>query len=90
MATYRRLGADFDLGRVLRYGAVSPRLDERRARSSKPTRSSICGKKSGPRPWSAICPASPAFLPVAALFNGQVVNVAGIARDAGVAGRLRP
>ena len=25
------------------------------------------------------------FLPVAALFNGQVVNVAGIARDAGVA-----
>ena len=35
--------------------------------------------------WCATCPALCAFLPIAALYNGQRINITGIARAAGVA-----
>ncbi len=84
--TAAELGAAFDLKRVLRYGSVplvwandAPRavLDayvqlylREEIRAEALVRS---------------LPGFVRFLPVAALFNAQVINVAGIARDAGVA-----
>ena len=60
--TAAELGAEFDLdGCSVTGRCPSSGRATRPARSSKPTRNFTCGKRSGPRPWSAICPASPAF-----------------------------
>ena len=84
--TAAELGPAFDLDRVLRYGSVplvwtndAPRevLD---AYVQLYLREEIRAEA-----LVRNLPGFVRFLPVAALFNGQVVNVAGIARDAGVA-----
>ncbi len=67
--------------------AVS-RLSGRRrpsATASRRTRSSISARRSRQKPWSATSPGSRGSCRLAALFHGQVINVAGLARDAGVA-----
>ena len=84
--TAAELGAAFDLGRVLRYGSVplvwtsnDPRavLD---AYAQMYLREEIRAEA-----LVRNLPGFVRFLPVAALFNAQVINVAGIAREAGVA-----
>ncbi len=83
--TAAELGADFDLDRVLRYGSV-PLVwssDEPRevleAYGQLYLREEIRAEALV-RNLSGFV----RFLPVAALFNGQAINVSGIARDAGV------
>lgn len=84
--TAAELDADFDLDRVLRFGSIplvwvsdDPRevLD---AYADLYLREEIRAEALVRNLAGFV-----RFLPVAALFNGQVVNVAGIARDAGVA-----
>lgn len=80
------LGADFDLERVLRFGSVavvaaSDAPDESlRAYVRMYLREEIQAEA-----LVRNLPAFARFLPVAALFHGQVLSVAGLARDAGVA-----
>jgi len=84
--TPEELGVDFDLDRTLEIGALPLVLD-----SDAPTdtlqayvrlylREEIKGEA-----LVRNLPGFARFLPIAALFHGQAVNVAGIARDAGVA-----
>jgi len=80
------LGQDFDLGRTLEVGALplvlgsdSPH-DTLRAYVQLYLREEIKGEA-----LVRNLPGFARFLPVAGLFHGQLVNVAGIARDAGVA-----
>ena len=84
--TAAELGADFDLERVLRFGSIplvwvgdDPRA-VLEAYADLYLREEIRAEA-----LVRNLPGFVRFLPVAALFNGQVVNVAGIARDAGVA-----
>ena len=84
--TAAELGAAFDLDRVLRYGSVplvwtsdAPR-DVLEAYVQFYLREEIRAEA-----LVRNLPGFVRFLPVAALFNAQVINVAGIARDAGVA-----
>ena len=84
--TAAELGADFDLERVLRYGSLplvwvgeEPR-EVLEAYGDLYLREEIRAEA-----LVRNLPGFVRFLPVAALFNGQVINVAGIARDAGVA-----
>ena len=83
--TAAELGAEFDLDRVLRHGSVplvwtsdSPRA-VLEAYAQLYLREEIRAEA-----LVRNLPGFVRFLPVAALFNGQVVNVAGIAREAGV------
>jgi len=84
--TAYELGTDFDLDRVLHYGALplvwrSPEPHAvLEAYSQLYLREEIRAEA-----LVRNLPAFARFLPIAALFNGQVINVAGIARDAGVA-----
>ncbi|MCY3842181.1 MAG: DUF4143 domain-containing protein [Acidobacteria bacterium] len=84
--TAAELGADFDLDRVLRHGSIplvwtSDAPDEvLGAYAQLYLREEIRAEA-----LVRNLPGFVRFLPVAALFNGQVINVAGIARDAGVA-----
>ncbi|MCY4636695.1 MAG: AAA family ATPase [Acidobacteria bacterium] len=84
--TAAELGGAFDLDRVLRYGSVplvwtseAPR-DVLEAYVQLYLREEIRAEA-----LVRNLPGFVRFLPVAALFNGQVINIAGIARDAGVA-----
>lgn len=80
------LGADFDLATVLRYGSVpiiwtAPHKPDRLdAYAQLYLREEIQAEA-----LVRNLPGFARFLPVAALFHGQAVNVAGLARDAGVA-----
>ena len=84
--TAAELGAAFDLDRVLRYGSVplvwtsdAPR-DILKAYVQLYLREEIRAEA-----LVRNLPGFVRFLPVAALLNAQVINVAGVARDAGVA-----
>jgi predicted AAA+ superfamily ATPase len=80
------MGADFDLAEVLRYGSVpliwrAPHKPDRLdAYAQLYLREEIQAEA-----LVRNLPGFARFLPVAALFHGQVVNTAGLARDAGVA-----
>lgn len=82
----QELGADFDLETVLRYGSLPLvwRAADRRATLGAYVQTYL---REEIRAESIVrnLPGFARFLPVAALFHGQVVNVAGIARDAGTA-----
>jgi len=77
------LGRDFDLERVLRYGSVPVvwSADDPRATLGAYVNVYI---REEVRAEALVrnLPAFLRFLPVAALFHGQVINVAGLARDA--------
>ena len=80
------MGADFDLKEVLRYGSVpiiwrAPHKPDRLdAYAQLYLREEIQAEA-----LVRNLPGFARFLPIAALFHGQVVNTAGLARDAGVA-----
>lgn len=80
------MGADFDLHEVLRYGSVpiiwqAPHKPDRLdAYAQLYLREEIQAEA-----LVRNLPGFARFLPIAALFHGQVLNVAGLARDAGVA-----
>ncbi|HEX5044320.1 MAG TPA: DUF4143 domain-containing protein [Candidatus Polarisedimenticolaceae bacterium] len=80
------MGQDFDLREVLRYGSVpiiwqAPHKPDRLdAYAQLYLREEIQAEA-----LVRNLPGFARFLPMAALFHGQVVNVAGLARDAGVA-----
>jgi uncharacterized protein len=80
------MGVDFDLKEVLRYGSVpiiwrAPHKPDRLdAYAQLYLREEIQAEA-----LVRNLPGFARFLPIAALFHGQVVNVAGLARDAGVA-----
>jgi uncharacterized protein len=84
--TPEELGEDFDLDRILEVGALPLVLDSEspgetlRAYVQLYLREEIKGEA-----LVRNLPGFARFLPVAALFHGQLVNVAGLARDAGVA-----
>ncbi len=80
------LGSDFQLGEVLRYGSLPivwqapSKRDRLEAYTQLYLREEIQAEALV-RNLSGFA----RFLPIAALFHGQVINVAGLARDAGVA-----
>lgn len=80
------LGEDFDLQRVLRFGSIPVVWQAEDARSTLDAyvqlyvREEIKGEA-----LVRNLPAFLRFLPVAALFHGQVINVAGLARDSATA-----
>lgn len=84
--TPEELGPDFDLERTLEIGALPLVLDSEtptetlRAYVQLYLREEVKGEA-----LVRNLPGFARFLPIAALFHGQVVNVAGLARDAGVA-----
>ena len=84
--TAAELGADFDLDRVLRHGSVPLVWTSEQPREVLEAYAQLYLREEI-RAEALVrnLPGFVRFLPVAALFNGQVVNVAGIARDAGVA-----
>ena len=84
--TAAELGADFDLDRILRYGSVPLVWTSDEPRAVLEAYAQLYLREEI-RAEALVrnLPGFVRFLPVAALFNGQVVNVAGIARDAGVA-----
>ena len=84
--TAAELGAEFDLDRVLRYGSVPLVWTSDAPRAVLEAYAQLYLREEI-RAEALVrnLPGFVRFLPVAALFNGQVVNVAGIARDAGVA-----
>ena len=82
----QELGADFDLESVLRFGSLPLvwRAGDRRATLLAYVQTYL---REEIRAESIVrnLPGFARFLPVAALFHGQVINIAGIARDAGTA-----
>ena len=84
--TAAELGGDFDLERILRFGSVPLiwRSDAPRAVLESYAQLYL---REEIRAEALVrnLPGFARFLPVAALFNGQTINVSGIARDAGVA-----
>ena len=84
--TAAELGADFDLERVLRHGSVPLVWTSDTPRAVLEAYARLYLREEI-RAEALVrnLPGFARFLAVAALFNGQVVNVAGIARDAGVA-----
>lgn len=80
------LGADFSLAEVLRYGSLPiiwqapSRRDRLEAYTQLYLREEIQAEA-----LVRNLPGFARFLPIAALFHGQVINTAGLARDAGVA-----
>lgn len=80
------MGSDFDLAEVLRYGSVpiiwrAPHKPDRLdAYAQLYLREEIQAEA-----LVRNLPGFARFLPIAALFHGQVINTAGLARDAGVA-----
>lgn len=84
--TPEELGEEFDLERTLEIGALPLVLDSETPEETLAAyvqlylREEIKGEA-----LVRNLPGFARFLPIAALFHGQVVNVAGIARDAGVA-----
>ncbi len=84
--TPQELGADFELESVLRFGSLPLvwRSGDRRATLLAYVQTYL---REEIRAESIVrnLPGFARFLPVAALFHGQVINIAGIARDAGTA-----
>ena len=84
--TPQELGADFNLESVLRFGSLPLvwRSGDRRATLLAYVQTYL---REEIRAESIVrnLPGFARFLPVAALFHGQVINIAGIARDAGTA-----
>jgi predicted AAA+ superfamily ATPase len=80
------LGEDFDLARVLRYGSIPVVWDAEDPRAALEAYVQLFVREEI-RLEALVrnLPAFLRFLPVAALFHGQVVNVAGLARDAATA-----
>lgn len=84
--TPEELGEDFDLDRALQFGslplvlAADSQLETLRAYVQLYLREEIKGEA-----LVRNLPGFARFLPVAGLFHGQVLNVAGLSRDAGVA-----
>lgn len=80
------LGTDFDLGRVLRFGSIPLvwQADDPRATLEAYVQLYV---REEIRAEALVrnLPAFLRFLPVAALFHGQVMNIAGLARDAAAA-----
>src|SRR2546429_2395281 len=80
------LGADFDLVRVLRFGSIPVvwQADDPRAALEAYVQLYV---REEIRLEALVrnLPAFLRFLPVAALFHGQVINIAGLARDAATA-----
>jgi uncharacterized protein len=80
------LGADFDLTRVLRFGSIPVvwQADDPRAALEAYVQLYV---REEIRLEALVrnLPAFLRFLPVAALFHGQVINIAGLARDAATA-----
>jgi len=80
------LGKDFDLGQVLRWGSLPvvwsapDRADTLAAYAQLYLKEEIQAEA-----LVRNLPGFARFLPIAALFHGQVLNVAGLARDAGAA-----
>jgi predicted AAA+ superfamily ATPase len=80
------LGADFALDRVLQYGSIPLIWNARQPRRTLEAyvqlylREEIKGEA-----LVRNLPGFARFLPIAAMFHGQTINVAGIARDAGTA-----
>ena len=83
--TAAELGAEFDLDRVLRHGSVPLVWTSDAPRAVLEAYAQLYLREEI-RAEALVrnLPGFVRFLPVAALFNGQVVNAAGIARDAGV------
>ncbi len=80
------LGADFDLGRVLREGSIPLIWNSEDPAATLRTYVQLYLKEEVKA--EAIVrnlPAFHRFLPVAGLFHGQAINVAGMARDSGTA-----
>jgi predicted AAA+ superfamily ATPase len=80
------LGADFNLARVLRFGSIPIVWQAEEPRAALDAYVQLYVREEI-RAEALVrnLPAFLRFLPVAALFHGQVVNVAGLARDAGTA-----
>jgi len=80
------LGADFDLARVLRFGSIPVvwQAEDPRAALEAYVQLYVRGEI---RIEALVrnLPAFLRFLPVAALFHGQVINISGLARDAATA-----
>ena len=84
--TPQELGPDFDLEQILHYGSIPLvwQAEDRRATLGAYVQTYL---REEIRAESIVrnLPGFARFLPVAALFHGQAINVAGIARDAGTA-----
>jgi predicted AAA+ superfamily ATPase len=84
--TPQELGADFELQTVLRFGSLPLvwRAEDRRATLGAYVQTYL---REEIRAEAIVrnLPGFARFLPVAALFHGQVINIAGLARDAGTA-----
>ena len=80
------LGGDFDLGRILRFGSV-PLVwtNEAPAQALDAYAQLYLREEIRAEALVRNLPGFVRFLPIAALFNGQTINVASIARAAGVA-----
>ena len=80
------LGADFSLERVLRFGSIPLVWQAEDPRSTLEAYAQLYVREEI-RAEALVrnLPGFLRFLPVAALFHGQVINVAGLARDAAVA-----
>jgi predicted AAA+ superfamily ATPase len=80
------LGADFDVGAVLRYGSIPLIWASRHKRETLESYVQLYLREEiKAEALVRNLPGFVRFLPVAALFHGQTVNVSGIARDTGVA-----
>jgi uncharacterized protein len=82
----QELGADFDLAEVLRYGSL-PVICQSSAKAESLDAYVQLYLKQEIQAEALVrnLPGFARFLPIAALFHGQVLSVAGLARDAGVA-----
>jgi len=82
----QELGADFDLAEVLRFGSL-PVIWQSSAKAESLDAYVQLYLKEEIQAEALVrnLPGFARFLPVAALFHGQVLSVAGLARDAGVA-----
>jgi predicted AAA+ superfamily ATPase len=80
------LGADFDLERILRFGSIPLVWQAEDPRATLEAYVQLYVREEI-RAEAIVrnLPAFLRFLPVAALFHGQVVNISGLARDAGTA-----
>lgn len=80
------LGSDFDLGAILRFGSLPVIWQSSVTEESLDAYVQLYLKQEiQAEALVRNLPGFARFLPVAALFHGQVLNVAGLARDAGVA-----
>jgi len=80
------LGADFALDRVLRYGSIPLIWNARQPRQTLESYVQLYLREEiKAEALVRNLPGFARFLPIAAMFHGQTINVTGIARDAGTA-----